>query len=165
MDFSTTSTAELLAQYRAIHAELKARDVMRSSNLTGDYAEWVVGQAFGRPREANSKKGHDLVLGDGRRVQVKGRVVDNPPDPGQLRSGIFRSWDFELGAFVLLDSASMEVRRACLVPLEIVRSRAREDARQGGSFVIMNGLLMDAADAEDITDRCRDAASVGSTRS
>lgn len=159
MDFTTVGTADLLAHYRAIHAELKRRDVMRSSNLTGDYAEWVVGQAFGRPLEPNSKKGYDLVLDDGRKVQVKGRVVDDPPDPGQLRSGIFRSWDFDLGAFVLLDSATMEVRRAVTVPVDLVRSRARSDARQGGWFVIMNGVLMDAPEAVDITRLCRDAAS------
>jgi hypothetical protein len=159
MDFTTVGTADLLAHYRAIHAELKRRDVMRSSNLTGDYAEWVVGQAFGRPLEPNSKKGYDLVLDDGRKVQVKGRVVDNPPDPGQLRSGEFKDWDFDLGAFVLLDSATMDVRRACLIPVEFVRTRARQNSRGTAWFVNMNGVLMDAPEAVDITRLCRDAAS------
>ncbi|MEX2654251.1 MAG: hypothetical protein WD532_04380, partial [Acidimicrobiia bacterium] len=64
---------DLLSSYAAILAELRERGVVRSANApAGDYAEWLCSRALGATLVDNfSVKSHDLVLSDGRRVQVK----------------------------------------------------------------------------------------------
>lgn len=64
------------------------------------------------------------MLADGRRVQVKTRVTSDPPRAGQLQTSPFRSWDFGLAAFVLLRDYDYAVRRAVLLPVEVVRAQS-----------------------------------------
>jgi hypothetical protein len=83
--------------------ELQRRGVVRTNNApAGDYAEWLCAMALGGTLVGNSVPSHDLILRTGVRVQVKARVVEVPPTRGQLQTSAFRSWDFELAAFVLL---------------------------------------------------------------
>ena len=103
-------------------------------------------------------KSHDLVLADGRRVQVKARVTSEPPNTGQLQTSPFRSWDFDLAAFVLFRDYDYEVRRAVLLSMETVRAQSTFRSHVNGSVVMMTSALLDHEDAEDITDRLRAAA-------
>ncbi len=47
-------------------------------------------------------KSYDLTTADGQRVQVKARVVNVPVRRGQLQASVFRSFDFDVAALVLL---------------------------------------------------------------
>jgi len=98
------------------------------------------------------------VLSDGRRIQVKTRVTSEPPKAGQLQTSPFRSWDFNLAAFVLFRDCDYEVRRAVLLPVELVRAQSTYRSHVNGSVVMMRGSVLDHEDAEDITDRLRAAA-------
>lgn len=100
-------------------------------------------------------KSHDLVLGDGRGVQVKARVTSEPPKAGQFQTSPFRSWDFDLAAFVLFRDYDYAVRRAVLVPMEVVREQSSFRRHVNGSVVMMRDALLDHEDATDITDRLR----------
>lgn len=155
------SVGDLLSSYAEILAELRERGVVRSANApAGDYAEWLCSRALGATLVDNfSVKSHDLVLSDGRRVQVKTRVTSEPPTAGQLQTSPFRSWDFDLAAFVLLRDYDYAVRRAVLVPVEVVRAQSTYRSHVNGSVVMMRGALLDHEDAEDITDRLWAAAS------
>lgn len=155
------TVGELLSAYATILAELRERGVVRSANApAGDYAEWLCSRALGATLVDNfSVKSHDLVLADGRRVQVKTRVTSEPPKAGQLQTSPFRSWDFDLGAFVLLRDYDYAVRRGVLLPVEVVRAQATYRSHVNGSIVMMRGALLDHQDAEDITDRLWAAAS------
>jgi hypothetical protein len=152
---------ELLSSYAQILAELRERGVVRSANApAGDYAEWLCSRALGATLVDNfSVKSHDLLLADGRRVQVKARVTSEPPKAGQLQTSPFRSWDFDLAALVLLRDYDYAVRRAVLLPMEVVRARSTFRSHVNGSVVMMRGALLDHKDAEDITDRLRAATS------
>jgi len=156
-----TSVGELLSSYAKILTELRGRGVVRSANApAGDYAEWLCSRALGATLVDNfSVKSHDFVLADGRRVQVKTRVTSDPPKAGQLQTSPFRSWDFDLAAFVLFRDYDYAVRRAVLLPVEVVRAQSVYRSHVNGSVVMMRGALLDHEDAEDITDRLRAAAS------
>lgn len=100
---SKASVGDLLSGYARILAELRRRGVVRSVNApAGDYAEWLCARALDARLVDNfSVKSHDLILADGRRVQVKARVTSEPPRAGQLQTSPFRSWDFDVAAFVM----------------------------------------------------------------
>jgi len=155
------TVGELLASYAKILAELRERGVVRSANApAGDYAEWLCSRALRATLVDNfSVKSHDLVLADGRRVQVKTRVTSEPPKAGQLQTSPFRSWDFDLAAFVLLRDHDYAVRRGILVPVEVVRAQSTYRSHVNGSVVMMRSALLDHNDAKDVTDQLRAAAS------
>ncbi|NHC13677.1 DUF6998 domain-containing protein [Motilibacter deserti] len=152
-------TGELLAGYAATLAELRARGVLRTANApAGDYGEWLVARAFGVELEANSAKSYDLVLDDGRRVQVKTRVVSDPPRNGQLQTSVFRSWGFDLAGLVLLREEDYHVVRAVLLPRDVVQQRARRSEHVNGASLQMTPELLRDPAAEDVTERLRQAA-------
>lgn len=130
-----STVAELLSSYTKLLAELRRRGVVRSANApAGDYAEWLCALALNATLVDNfSVKSHDLVLPDGRRVQVKARVTSDPPRAGQLQTSPFRSWDFDLGSFVLFHDHDYEVLRGVLIPLEIVQAQAKFRQHVNGS--------------------------------
>jgi hypothetical protein len=105
-----------------------------------------------------SVKSHDLVVADRRRVQVKARVTSEPPKADQLQTSPFRSWDFDLAAFVLFRDDDYAVRRAVLLPVDVVRTQSTYRSHVNGSVVMTRGALLDHEAAEDITDRLRAAA-------
>src|SRR5947199_2346102 len=116
-DMDAARTPDLLMGYARILGELRRRGVVRSANApAGDYAEWLCWRALGGALEPNSKKSYDLVDDEGRTIQVKARVVSDPPKPGQVQTSPFRSWDFSHVAFVLLDERDYHVQRAALLP-------------------------------------------------
>ena len=102
------SIHDLLVGYAMTLAELRQRGVLRTNNApVGDYAEWLLHQTLGGTLAAStSAKSSDLTLDDGRRVQVKARVVADPPTGGQLQTSPFRSWDFDLAALMLFRADS-----------------------------------------------------------
>ena len=152
-------TGELLAGYAATLGELKARGVIRTSNApAGDYGEWLVARAFGVPLEANSAKSYDLVLDDGRRVQVKTRLVPGELVSGEAQSAVFRSWGFDLAGLVLLRERDYQVERAVLLPRDVVQQRARRSDHANGAALQMTSELLGHPAAEDVTERLRRAA-------
>ncbi|CCH86162.1 protein of unknown function [Modestobacter italicus] len=103
-------------------------------------------------------KSFDLTTPDGQRVQVKTRVVSVPVRNSQLQTSVFRSWDFERAAFVLLRDIDYKVHRAVLVPVDVVREKARHADHVNGWRVSMTSDLLDHLDAEDFTAAARRAA-------
>lgn len=154
------SVQELLAEYTTILRELRLRKVIRSDNApAGDYGEWIVARALdGTLVENLSGKSFDLTLPDSRRVQVKTRVVTNPPKAAQLQTSPFRSFDFELAALVLLRKTDYAVHRAVLVPVGLVQERARRVDHVNGWRLPMTNDILDHQDAEDFTAVARRAA-------
>jgi hypothetical protein len=90
-DLSTFSESALFSLYRTILSELKHRGVIRTENApVGDYAEYLVATALGGLLAPNSEKLWDVLANDGERLQVKARVVSDPPSRANcscLRSG------------------------------------------------------------------------------
>ena len=156
-DLSSCTSADLFALYRSILRELRSRGVVRTENApAGDYAEYLVATALGGTLASNSEKSFD-VLADGRRLQVKSRVVSNPPTPGQLQLSPFRSFDFDEAVIVLLDDRDYAVRQAVSVPADAVRRAARFSAHVNGYIARARPALLTAPGSEDLTPRLRAA--------
>ncbi|HST88065.1 MAG TPA: hypothetical protein VLJ14_06775, partial [Ktedonobacterales bacterium] len=82
----------LIHSYTAARQELKGLGVLRSErNLQGDYAEWLAAELLGlRLAASGVQKGYDATDDDGRRYQIKARIV---PDLRQHSSFNFREFD------------------------------------------------------------------------
>jgi hypothetical protein len=118
------TTAEILALNRQTLHELYRRGVIRTLNApTGDWAELLVATAYGGELAPNSEKSFDVASPDGRRLQVKGRILDPDRVGSQILSAI-RSWDFDACVVVLLST----LRRISLC-LRLRRSRLERCAR------------------------------------
>ena len=138
---------------------------MRSANApAGDYAEWLFYRALGGALVDNfSVKSYDLTLPDGIRVQVKTRVVADPPRRSQLQtSPRSRSWDFALAGFLLLRDTDYTVMRASLVPVGVVRAAATFRTHVNGSVVHMTESLLAHPRARDVTGLLRKVAAAPS---
>jgi hypothetical protein len=151
----TATVGDLLAGYARILAELRhTRGIVRSNNApVGDYAEYLSAAALGAELVANfSVKSYDLVSPEWGRVQVKARLVSDPPTAGQLQTSPFRSWDFEHACLVQCRAEDYTVSRAALVPVDVVKEHSRYSKHVGGSIVLMTPALMGHEKAHDITE-------------
>ena len=80
------STSELLLDYVQIMDELRARNVIRTSNNpVGDYAEWLVASCLGLRLETSSTSGYDATDAASRiKYQIKARRVTKRNNSRQL---------------------------------------------------------------------------------
>ncbi|WJX99865.1 hypothetical protein [Curtobacterium sp. 458] len=103
------SIRQLLAASVAVIDELLRRGLVRTRNAPlGDLAETIALRAYGGVLAPNSEKSYDLLTDDGRRIQVKARLVD-PADRRSQQFSAFRSWDFDVAVFVLLDARTYDI--------------------------------------------------------
>ena len=71
-------TIDLMRLHRASLYELHRRGIIRTLNAPqGDWAELLVATAYNGRLASNSEKSFDIVADDGRRLQVKARVIDH----------------------------------------------------------------------------------------
>jgi hypothetical protein len=157
-DLSALSEPGLFALYRAILSELKGRGVIRTENApVGDYAEYLVKTALAGTLAHNSEKSWDVLGQDGEKLQVKARVVSNPPLPGQLQLSPFRSFDFDFAVVVLLSAADYAVARASKIPRSVIEEIAVYREHVNGRVLFARQDVMGHPDATDLTATLRAA--------
>ncbi|TVY98986.1 hypothetical protein EAS64_42555 [Trebonia kvetii] len=134
--------------------------MIRTENApVGDYAEYLVKTALGGQLAPNSEKAWDVLGSDGEKIQVKARVVSDPPEPSQLRLSAFRSFEFDAAVIVLLSAADYAVSRASKVPRHVVESVAVYQQHVNGSVVFARPDIMGHPEATDLTATLRAAQS------
>jgi len=159
-DVKTAALTDLFSTYGAILRELKGRGIVRTENApAGDYAEYLVAKAIGGKLEGNSKRSFDLRAPDGRRIQVKCRVADVSKKNPRTQLSVFRSFDFDQVAIVLL-TADYAVHRGVLVPSAFAKQKASFRKHVNGYVLHARTSLLDAVGNVDITAALR-AASEG----
>ena len=155
-DLSTFSEVGLFSLYRAILGELKSRGMIRTENApAGDYAEYLVATALGGQMAPNSEKSWDVLGNDGKKLQVKARVVSSPAQPGQLQLSPFRSFSFDFAVIVLLSATDYAVARASKVPRHVVESSATHRQHVNGKVLFARPEIMNHPDAIDLTAALR----------
>jgi hypothetical protein len=156
IDVRSLTVRQLLRLSAQIVTELNRRDIVRSRNApAGDLAEYLVTKVYQGELAAPSVKSWDVQAGD-RRLQVKCRLVD----PGDRRSqsfSPFRSWEFDACVFMALDCYTYDVVRAVEIPMETVKTLAREISWVRGHRVNLNQIAGPAQGARDVTDLMRRA--------
>ena len=131
---------ELLAAYESILGELHRRGVVRTNDAPlGQWAEGLAHRKLGGTLEPNSKKGFDLVTPEGRKIQVKARLVRDVKKRSERLLSVFRSFDFD-DCLVLLFNEKYEVSKAVLLSAKDVEEQARRSKH-------VNGWLLFATDA------------------
>lgn len=150
------SIGELLALSRQVLAELRSRQVIRTTNApTGDYAEWLVQRAVKGKLEPNSNRSWDLTSPKNERLQIKARVVVDAKNRGQRQLSPFRSWDFDGAVIVLFDDA-FQVWKAARLSAKKLEAIARYAKHVNGNLVFATDALL--GDGEDWTEKLQQAA-------
>lgn len=150
------SVRQLLASGVAIIDELLRRGVVRTRNSPlGDLAETIALRAYGGTLAANSEKSYDLTTAQGRRIQVKARLVD-PADRRSQNFSAFRSWNFDAALFLLFDSASYDLLWARELTVEETKAIARRVEHTNSSAIVIRHV---AAAGIDVTEPVRAAYS------
>lgn len=154
------SIKDLMRAYKEALSALKDRGVIRSTKVLADYAEWLAAKALGLElARGGATKGYDAIDPvTHERYQVKARHVVPPymqPDlrgQGSLDDGPF---DYLVG--VLLGE-EYQVRLAAIVPIALVRERAKRIAYNNGYRLHLGVGILGHPDVVDVTDRFRQAA-------
>jgi hypothetical protein len=94
---------------------------------------------------------------DGEKLQVKARVVSDPPKAGQLQLSPFRSFGFDSAVIVLLSAADYSVVRASKVPRHVVEASAVYRQHVNGKVLFARPDIMQHPDATDLTTTLRQA--------
>ena len=158
IDFTTASTSELFVSYRAVLAELRRREIVRTGNApTGDYAETLVKVAFEGKLAPNSEKSWDVLTPQGEKLQVKSRLLDDPTKSKQRQLSPIRSWGFDSLVIVLFDRTYL-VWRSVKIPTELVRGTGRQSEWVNGELIVARDSLLNHPEAEDLTALLRGVA-------
>jgi hypothetical protein len=159
MELSRLSSRDLLQTYARILTELIERGVARSRNApVGDVAEFLVRIAYDGELAPPSEKSWDVAGGDGRKIQVKSRLVV-PASRGTQQYSPFRSWDFDVCVFITFDAYTYDVVQALEVPAAGIRSLAAPVPHVGATAVRVHTKtrLIELPGAADVTARLRAA--------
>lgn len=134
-DLATVSVGQLLERYAGILAELRLRGLVRTNNAPiGDLAEYCAAIVYDGLLAPKSEKSYDLVAQDGRKVQVKVRVIRSDTSPSAVFSPI-RSFGFDVGAFLLIDGDRGGVLAARELTAEDVQHAGKHRAHTNGVVV------------------------------
>lgn len=147
------SVRDLLQNYCDVMEELRRREVLRSSNNpVADYSELLFCRAFGWCQERGSALGFDAIH-EGLRYQIKGRRLTRS-NPSRQLSFFRRLPDkpFDLLAGVLFHNC-FDIRRAALVPHEIVENRARYSKHADAWLFELRDDVWNAPGVVDVTER------------
>ena len=112
-DIAALSNIELLVTIAECQDELRSRGVIRTSNVTGDFAEMLVCKALGLKQIATAAKNVDAVGPDGKRYQIKARRI-TPWNTSRQLGGLrdLNNGDFDYLAGVLFNENYGVVRAA-----------------------------------------------------
>ncbi|GHF14832.1 DUF6998 domain-containing protein [Pseudolysinimonas yzui] len=146
------SVRELLGVYVAVLDELLKRGITRTRNAPlGDLAEYIAWRAYGGEIETNSKKSYDILDSEGRKLQVKARLVAGAKNTD---FSAIRSWDFDAAVFLVLDARTYEVTWARELSLAETEALGRHVALTNSHAISTRHVLPLGI---DVTDRIRGA--------
>lgn len=153
------STHELLRLYARVLRELLGRGTIRTLNApAGDLAETLVARAYDGELAPNSEKSWDIRANDGRRLQVKSRVIAERAQTKPIQFSVFRSWDFDAAVFVVFSVETYDILGGFEIPCAEIQSRAMSVSWVGGERVTSSVAALRATPGVvDVTDRLQSA--------
>lgn len=141
----TLDNTELLSIHSDVLLELCTRNVLRTqNNPVGDYAEWLVSQAFGMKLLNNSYPGVDAIDADGQKVQIKARRIT--PNSLSKQLSALRNYDateFDYLIAVIFD-AHYNVIEAYQIPHTVIGDYAKFSKHTNAHLITLKGdILLD----------------------
>lgn len=123
----------------------------RTSNIVGEYAEYLTSKYYDGELLAASHKSADVkVIHNNTETlyQVKARKLESLTS-SQL--GIIRSWDFDFLVVIIFD-LNGEVLKALEVPVNIAQEYAKENDHQNGWVITTTQDFLNNSSSRDITE-------------
>lgn len=160
-ELKAQSSVNLLRMFALILAELRSRDLVRSTNNpVADLAERVAAHALRLTLVGRSNAGHDGVDADGKRYQIKSRRItrhNKSRQMGFIRNLSNRPFDHLIG--ILFDE-QFRIVRACGLPFDLVNERAVFVKHVNAHRIHLRDSIWDEPRSRDLTDEMRAAAIV-----
>ena len=119
----------------------------RTSNIVGEYAEYLAQKHYGGKLLEISGASADLETSDGLRYQIKSRKVKGPM---ATQLSVIRSWEFDYLVVVLFD-ANGRVIKALELPVEVAREFAVENKHQRGWVITTSKIFLNDPRSNDIS--------------
>ena len=119
----------------------------RTSNIVGEYAEYLAHQYYGGRLLEVSGYSADIITEEGTLYQVKSRKIKGTPT---TQLNVIRSWDFNYLVVILFD-ADGAVKQALEVPVEVAKEYGAANSHQNGWVITTTQKFLNEERSKDIT--------------
>lgn len=120
----------------------------RTSNIVGEYAEYLAHQYYGGNLLGISGLSADIKTEAGFLYQVKSRKISGTPT---TQLNVIRSWDFDFLVVILFDSNG-EVKQALEVPVNVAKEYGVKNSHQNGWIITTTQKFLKEKRSKDISD-------------
>jgi hypothetical protein len=119
----------------------------RTSNIVGEYAEYLAHQFYGGRFLEVSGSNADIEGSDGKLYQVKSRKI-NGATSTQLN--VIRSWDFDYLVVVMFDTNGA-IKQALEVPVKVAKEYGVKNSHQNGWVITTSQKFLNDKRSKDIS--------------
>lgn len=141
---------DLWRNYNTSSKRLKER-LGRTSNLVGEYAEYLVNEYLNGELLTASHASADIKAPNGDLHQVKSRKITNVLT---TQLGVIRSWNFDFLTIILFDDNG-SVIKGLIYPKSIAEKYAVENKHQNGWVITTTNEFLNDENKLDITQKIR----------
>ena len=106
-------------------SDLLSNRLGRTSNILGEYAEYLAHKYYGGKLLEISKSSADIKASDGTLYQIKSRKIKKS---NSTQLGIIRSWDFDFLVVILFD-INGNIKKALEIPMVIAKEYGKPNTR------------------------------------
>ncbi len=124
------------------------RNYLGTSNFVGELAEKLVSSFYKGKQLGASTKSYDIILSDGKKIQVKARQLESTPT---TQLGIIRSWEFD-SLVVVLFNRNGSIYKAIEIDSNTAKKFAKENSYQHGFVITTTNEFLNNDKVKDITD-------------
>jgi len=129
------------------YSNMLASALGRTSNIVGEYGEYLAHQHYGGSLLEISGSSADIKTTNGNLYQVKSRKIKGT---SSTQLNVIRSWNFNYLVVVLFD-ASGSVIQALEVPVEVAKEYGVENSHQNGWVITTSKKFLNDKRSKDIS--------------
>jgi len=119
----------------------------RTSNIVGEYAEFIAYQYYGGNLLDISEASADIKGENGKLYQIKSRKIKGS---SSTPLNVIRSWHFDF-LVVILFNADGSIKKALEVPVEVAQEYGKRNHHQNGWVITTTLRFLNDARSKDIT--------------
>lgn len=119
----------------------------RTSNIVGEYAEYLAHKHYGGRLLEISGSSADIETTNGTLYQVKSRKIKGTPS---TQLNVIRSWDFNFLVVILFD-ANGAIKKALEVPVDVAKEYGASNSHQNGWVITTSQKFLNDRRSKDIT--------------
>ena len=119
----------------------------RTSNIVGEYAEYLAHKHFGGRLLGISGSSADIEADDGTLYQVKSRKIKGS---SSTQLNVIRSWNFDYLVVILFEEKGA-IKKALQVPVEVAKEYGSANSHQNGWVITTSKRFLNDHRSTDIT--------------